>query len=602
MQILVYTREPVPNSYSRGLAHSVHLAYSRDGKEFQALNQNYGILFARAVIDERDVIKPKGLKNPRIFATADGGFGIIAIRTELDGNCDEDDRGSVLLWTSKDLVTFEEQEVLQLTDKSSVAEACCRYLKEHGNYEIVWRDGEGNCYKAFLSGLEVRTIPSAERIETDCLLCKCGQDELVLPEGAVAGNAIAISAELGERLLLKWLPLQNTAIEVPELVEAKCAEQVKSVQATAVYSDRSSAKKRVKWQLDNIDFTKPGTYQISGTVYQEQYPFPLAVGYADPVIINWEGKYYFVATNDNVNNIGIFVREASTVEEFFVEGFKEYLILDKDESRGLIQTFWAPEFHIVGGQMHIFFAVSGKQWGPQCHVMKLKQGGKITDPNSWEDPVPVVRKDGSPLAPDGITLDMTYFEIGEDCYVSWSYRRNIGRPDDSGSMLYIATVDSKKPWQLTSEPVLLARPLYGWENMEGTINNEGPFPLITDDRVYIAYSGGAANGYSYAIGLLSAAKGSNLLDVANWRKTPTPVLSYYSVEGEYGPGHNAFYVNEFGETMLTYHALPTREGSPRCTAVRRVHFDINNKPRLDMCPRRDLNSELASVTMSVVVK
>ena len=57
------------------------------------------------------------------------GFGIIAIRTELDGNYDEDDRGSVLLLTSKDLVTFEEQEVLQLTDKSSVAEACCRYLK-----------------------------------------------------------------------------------------------------------------------------------------------------------------------------------------------------------------------------------------------------------------------------------------------------------------------------------------------------------------------------------------------------------------------------------------------------------------------------------------
>ena len=275
--------------------------------------------------------------------------------------------------------------------------------------------------------------------------------------------------------------------------------------------------------------------------------------------------------------------------------------MDKDESRGLIQTFGRPSFTLWGAKC-IFSSVSGKQWGPQCHVMKLKQGGKITDPNSWEDPVPVVRKDGSPLAPDGITLDMTYFEIGEDCYVSRSYRRNIGRPDDSGSMLYIATVDSKKPWQLTSEPVLLARPLYGWENMEGTINNEGPFPLITDDRVYIAYSGGAANGYSYAIGLLSAAKGSNLLDVANWRKTPTPVLSYYSVEGEYGPGHNAFYVNEFGETMLTYHALPTREGSPRCTAVRRVHFDINNKPRLDMCPRRDLNSELASVTMSVVVK
>ncbi len=602
-QLLVYTREPAPKSYSSGLAHSVHLAYSRDGKDFQALNQNYGILFARAVIDERDVIKPKGLKCPSIFATADGGFGIIAIRTNLDGSCDDDDQGKVLLWTSKDLVTFEEQAMLQLTDTSRVAEAYCQYRQEQGKYEIVWRDGEGNCYKNFLSELSAQTsLSAAQPLDKDCLLCKCDWDELALPQGAVAGNIIPISAQLGEKLLLEWLPLQNTAIEVPELFEAECAEQVKAVQATAIYSDGSNVKKRVNWQLDNIDFSKPGTYRVYGTVQQEQYQFPLAVGYADPVIIKWEGQYYFVATNDNVNNIGIFVRESPTVAGLFAQDFNERLILDKDESRGLIQTFWAPEFHIVNGEMHIFFAVSGKQWGPQCHVMKLKAGGKITDPNSWHDPVAAVRKDGSPLATDGITLDMTYFEQGDESYVSWSYRRNIGRPDDTGSMLYIASVDRERPWQLTSDPVLLARPLYGWENMEGTINNEGSYPLITHDRVYIAYSGGAANGYSYAIGLLYAEKGSDLLDISNWRKRPTPALSYYSVEGEYGPGHNAFYVNEHGDTMLTYHALPTREGSPRCTAVRRVHFDVNNKPRLDMCPKRDLNSELASVTMAVVVK
>ena len=170
----------------------------------------------------------------------------------------------------------------------------------------LWRDGEGNCYKAFLSGLEVRTTPSAERIETDCLLCKCGQDELVLPEGAVAGNAIAISAELGERLLTKWLPLQNTAIEVPELVEAKCAEQVKSG-SNAVYSDRSSAKNGSSGSWTTLISPSRAPTKFQERYTQEQYPFPLAVGYADPVIINWEGKYYFVATNDNVNNIGIFV-------------------------------------------------------------------------------------------------------------------------------------------------------------------------------------------------------------------------------------------------------------------------------------------------------
>ena len=174
-------------------------------------------------------------------------------------------------------------------------------------------------------------------------------------------------------------------------------------------------------------------------------------------------------------------------------------------------------------------------------------------------------------------------------------------PLDSGSMLYIATVDPKQPWRLTSDPVLLSRPLFGWENVEGTINNEGPHPLLVGDKVYLAYSGGAANGYTYAVGLLSTDKHQDLLDPANWYKSPTAVLSFYSVEGEYGPGHNAFYTNENGDVMITYHAEPTMRGSKRCTAIRRVHFDIDGEPRFDLSPDRDLRPELVPVTMKVVV-
>lgn len=56
-------------------------------------------------------------------------------------------------------------------------------------------------------------------------------------------------------------------------------------------------------------------------------------------------------------------------------------------------------------------------------------------------------------------------------------------------MLYLAEIDDTAPWKLKSDPVLLSRPLYGWENMEGTINNEGPYTFISDDTVYLAYSG-----------------------------------------------------------------------------------------------------------------
>lgn len=600
--VLIYTREPIEDSYSSYLAYSVHLATSNDGKNYKALNQNYGMLFASATIDNNSVIQAKGLKKPYIFRTEAGIFGIVAIRTNADGSSDLESKGEVLLWTSQDLITFQECGLLNLKKEVYVTEVMCEYNLELGKYLIEWCDDEGNYYRNSLSELADKNSISSPEPITDLSFSHTNQtNELNIPEGAKKGNVISVEPSLTKKLHLEWAPLENTAVEVPDLVDADSVDDINSVKATAIYTDGSTAAKQVQWETENIDFKRAGTYEISGTVLQEKYDFPLAVGYADPVIIKWMDKYYYVATNDNVNDIGIFVREADTVADFFKPDAPEYLILDKDESRGLVQTFWAPEFHIVDGQMYIFFAVGGKEWGPQCHVMKLKEDGKITDPNSWTDPIKVIKKDGSNLADDGITLDMTYLSVDGTSYVVWSYRRGIGNPNDTGSMLYIATVDPGRPWQLTSEPVLLSRPLYGWENIEETINNEGAFPLVTDEYIYLTYSGGAANGYTYALGLLSIERGKDLLDVSNWHKSSAPVLSYYSIEGEYGPGHNAFYTNDHDEVMITYHGEPNMTGSKRCTGIRRVHFDINNRPRFDMSPERDLNSDFTKVNMKVKV-
>ena len=308
-----------------------------------------------------------------------------------------------------------------------------------------------------------------------------------------------------------------------------------------------------------------------------KYQFPLAKGYGDPVIFPWEGKWYYVSTNDNLDDIGIYVREADTVPELFAAGITEHLILPYDESRELIQTFWAPEFHVIGGDLYLLFAVSGRQWGPQCHLMKLKDGASIIDPNGWEDPIKVVRKDGSPLATGAITLDMTYLKAGRGSYVVWSYREHIGTPLDTGSMLYLASIDEKEPWRLTSEPVLLTRPLLGWENVEGTINNEGPNEFVKDGRIYLTYSGGAANGYTYAVGLLTADFNADLLDSNAWSKSISPILSFYSVE-EFGPGHNSFYTDENGNLMIAYHGEMGLKEHLRCDMIRRVCFKEDGTP------------------------
>ena len=408
-----------------------------------------------------------------------------------------------------------------------------------------------------------------------------------------------IRSDVCARAESRWKPVVHTKTLVPDKVKVGHVEDLNSVQAQAVYSDGSVCAKKIKWDLPDTEKRGYGNCEITGTVYEEGYKFPLAVGYGDPVLFFWVGRLYFIASYENEEDIALYARKADSVAELFAEETPQTIILDLDEEKDFMQTFWAPEFHVIGGELYILFAVSGKVWGPQCHMMKLKKGGEILNPEDWEEPVRVRKKDGSFLGETGITLDMTYLKTARASYMVWSYREHIGTPKDTGSMLYIAEIDENRPWQLTSDPVLLSRPLYGWENVSGTINNEGPHGFVKDHRVYLGYSGGSANSYTYAVGLLTADDDADLLCVENWKKSETPVLSFYSVEGEYGPGHHSFYTDEQGELMIAYHAEDALDHVIRCDGIRRVHFDIEGRPRFDMSVTQSLDPELCRIKIYV---
>ncbi|OKP90969.1 hypothetical protein A3844_03705 [Paenibacillus helianthi] len=597
MKLTVYTRKP-NQDYTESLSNSVHFACSDENNEFQPLNRNYGILFAMATVDENSVIHEKGLKNPYLFRTADSSFGIVAVRVDALGNDDEESRGHILLWTSPDLVTFHHHGLVQLHSELFVKEAVCGLSGSGEEYEIRWQDNGGNFYLSRLSDLmKPDLISPPEQAEAFSV----ERPDKPLP-GTNPGNAISVDSRIGRSVQASWTPVYNTEIRVPDTVSVTSADQLKAVKATAVYSDGSTADKQVAWDDEDIDYTAAGTYTVQGKVVTHEFPFPLVSGYADPVILPWHNKYYFLATNDNVNDIGIYVREADTMSGLFATGHKETVILALNEEKNFIQTFWAPEFHIIGGELYILFAVGGTVWGPQCHMMKLNKGGDILKAADWSTPVRVKRADGAYLAEEGITLDMTYFKAdGTSCLV-WSYRKGIGTPLDTGSKLYIATINEDNPTVLTSEPVLLSRPLFGWENIQGTINNEGPYPLITKDMVYIAYSGGAATGYTYTVGLLSIPRGSNYLDINAWTKASTPALSYYSTEGIYGPGHNSFFRDYDGNVLMLYHGEEqlVKHGT-RCSAMHRVHFNRQGVPVLDVAKERDVHPDYASCSMQVIV-
>ena len=203
-------------------------------------------MFARATIDDNDVIQPKSLKNPYIFRTKEGDFGIVAIRINSDGSRDEESKGQILLWTSRDLITFNEQKTVTLKDGVYVDQVVCQYDGENKRYKINWRDAEGKCHENILTNLTETVSISSTELTTRCS-APCNEDfkNLNLPNGAIVGNTIPISKKLGEKLLTEWLPLENVDVSVPAEVEIDSLEELKSVEATAIYSDGSKPQNRL---------------------------------------------------------------------------------------------------------------------------------------------------------------------------------------------------------------------------------------------------------------------------------------------------------------------------------------------------------------------
>ncbi len=597
-EILVYTRHPQEGCYPDGLAYSIHFAWSRDGKSFYPMNDNYGMLFAKGEIGADNTIQTKSLKHPFLFPMKDGGFGILSVRTKEHGEADEASRGRVLFWTTRDFIHFEEKEMLSLSPAEMVEEVACRYEEETNRYRLTWKTAEGVSRGAWTEDLE-RNIEGQSCCPEP--LTDSGRTYYGI-EAAECGNAVETDWLTGSRAIRKWKRCENVGVQVPQRITVSSLEELQGIDAVAFYSDGSAVRKKVCWELEEAKLSTPGPHTVRGTVVERRYPFPLAKGYADPVIFPWKGSYYFISTNDNTEDVGIYVRRAQEPEQLFRENCRQHLILDFNREKGFVQTFWAPEFHLIGGRLYILFAVGGEVWGPQSHLMRLKRDGDPLKAEDWEEPLRIQKKDGSWLADKGITLDMTYLKDRERSYMIWSYRENIGKASDTGSMLYLAEVDENTPWRLKSDPVLLSRPLYGWENLEGTINNEGPYTFTADDTVYLAYSGGAANGYTYTVGILEADSGADLLRPESWRKTKTPVLSHYSVKGVYGPGHNSFFTDPEGNLMVAYHGETSIDGHLRCSGIHRVHFGIDGAPVFDMEEQRDLRPEVREVSMQVQIR
>lgn len=595
IEVLCYTRIPQEDRiYAPRLAFSMHLAYREDGKPFQALNHNSGVLFAKATQNENGTLRAKSLKNPYLFRMADGTFGVVAVRTEADGQQDEESRGAVLFFTSEDLLQYQEIGLIDLQSDAHVSDVACEYDESSQAYVIRWSNENGGHYRNRVQDLFDLTCAGVPETAEAFTLEAVSADI----EGMQHRNVIRVPRETADRLIGRLTVPENVAIKVPDRIAANSAEDLKTLKATAVYSDGTTAPKSVDWDTAAVRWDQAGTYRVNGTVRQEHYAFPIAANRADPCIAKWNGKYYFIATNDADGNQTLSIREADTISGLIQAS--ESLILDTktyDHIKGLL---WAPELHIIGGELYIFHAATtGEFFYEECHVMKLREGGDPACAADWSMPRRVVKRDGTDLCEAGkvISLDMTVIQVNGECYAAWSERQFV--PVDLGAWIYIAKLDPKEPWRLASDPVLLTRPDFGWANNH-TFVDEGPFALIRDGRIFLTFSSAAIDA-TYCVGLLTADANADLLNPGSWTKGNYPLLTSRSVPGEYGPGHNSYVTDDEGVTWNVYHARLGVE-EPRGSGIRRVHFGMDGYPVLDLTEERDLNPALAEVSIEVIVK
>lgn len=644
-----YTRDRSINGGSR-VGNALHLALN-NGTTTTALNTNYGVAFAEAKINataNTESTEVRGLVDPYLFQLKDGKYAYVAVFTDVNGN--RVDGGQVAFSTSSNLTDWsgkpnedERGDMVTVTSDATLFDAgsiAAGYDASAGEYRISWKVNGVAKYvttKDFKTFSEVKNGVGFERAQADLT----GIDNAV----AGSGNAIALTKDVADSLTERLGRVHNTGVEVPTDITVQANKTTKDdllaqinggaeldngnlskgATATATYSDGSTFDFRVNWNQDDlnkIDLTEAGTYEISGTINQQNYSeqFPMMSNRADPNIVYYNGKYYAMGTSDTGGMKTLFIRSSDTLAGlkdqkagtateggYKVEGQDVYLFGEND-GLGHKGYHWAPELHVINGKLYCFYATfpAGKagdenitnspNWaGPSAYVMELKDGGDPTKTADWLEHR-VQAKDGGVLSPHGLSIDMTYFEAGSKSYIAWSQ----GDQERKGAKanVSIAEVNSDKPWQAITEPQRLMRPEWGWE-LDGV--NEGPNVLVSGGKVYMVFSAQLVTP-QYATGMLIANVGDDLTDPASWTKSNYPWLHNGTFAGQFGLGHNSYFTDPYGDTYNVYHAMTSgTNNTARHAGVVPVHFRADGTPIIDMTTSEELDQSKKNVTLKVVV-
>ena len=696
--LLCYTRKPTGREEANNadVALSMHLALrSGVSGEWKPLNENYGIFFAAGVpiaaatsesrracsaaahfgIDPFDASRPgsdavefdavmpgvditlKSLRDPYLFRLAEGGFGVVATRTNRGGEPDGSERSAFLLAVSRDLTAYTQLGLVRIATDGGVNRPAVVFDENAARYVISWHDDTGGSHGATTEDI-VGAARSGEALMVDdgvAMTCDgripndCGISD------AVPGNIITVGEAEVKRLSARFGRVYNVGSNVAaQTVKANgdggdgaraAVRALGRTRAELTYSDGSTATRAVDWNAGQLkrlaakaaagELGAGERYLVNGTVRQTVYPIPFAVERADPSVFAWNlnGKplFMFIATEDADGNCvdprggatHMPLRVAESIEALSdKEGGREReidLLQCGDlnsEGRMMTGCFWAPELHSIGGKLSILFmpcfdgAVTnpdgtpnnraGKpdMWTGSCHIMQLRQDSDGNDldprePENWTVPEPITGPEGEPLNP------IQRISLDMTAIVDsgrWYYAwQQVGS-------IWIAGFDPMRPTRLTSKPTQIVVPEFAWDNMIA----EGPNAFVHDGKIFLIYSGSLV-GIDYTTGLVTALAGRNadLTDPAAWSKLDYPLQKsgIYNGQWQLGTGHGMWSHDEDGNLIYVFHNAEYDNGryGGRDAQVRRVHWSAEGMPILDMQSMEELNPDYADVTMEINV-
>ncbi len=272
---------------------------------------------------------------------------------------------------------------------------------------------------------------------------------------------------------------------------------------------------------------------------------PLVQQRADPhVTLHTDGWYYFTATVPEYDRIEL--RRARSLDA--LGKAKAQTVWRKHAGGPMSANIWAPELHRIGGKWYLYFTAGRLEAPLDIRLYVLENPAANPLQGQWTE------RGQLDTGWQSFALDATTFAVRGQRYLAWTQRPPTADKHVTG--IYIAKMAS--PTAIAGPATLLTLPEYPWERIKFDVN-EAPAVLVKNGRVFLTYSASATDA-NYALGMLTAKEGANLLDKSAWAKSAVPVFASSEATGQYGPGHNSFTTTRDGtQHILVYHARNYRD-------------------------------------------